>query len=268
MIRRLAQLWAKVHLNLKWPEEAVAYLDYGPHRIKLGVSSTMEYHTRLHSCKKEPETVSWIEETFQAGDVFYDIGANVGAYTLIAAAHWGRNLRIVAIEPSAINFSRLVRNLILNRCPEQVVPLPVALAKGTKISPFHYQNLDSGGALHALGRPLDHQGAPFQPVGTVPALTFDLDTLIKLFQLPAPHHIKLDVDGTEYDILQGAQQTLRTVRTILVELEQKHPDSAPIRVWLEQFGFKMVSVHPYRFHKDHPEFSGISNAIFQKAESK
>ena len=265
--RRAAQLRAKLHLRLGLPGEAVALLDYDRRLIKLGVSSAMEYHTRLHSCKKEPETVTWIEQEFMPGDVFYDIGANVGAYSLVAAAFWGPRLRIVAIEPSAVNFARLLHNLTLNGCAEQVTALPIALAQTTGIQPFHYSNLDPGGSLHALGQPLDFQGEPFRPIASCPTLAFDLDTLVQQFHLPSPTHLKLDVDGSELTILRGAERTLRTVRSLLVELDEHHPQSAEALDFLKGRGFHGATHYPYRYGNSHPEFKGIENVLFRREDN-
>ena len=224
----------------------------------------MEYHTRLHSCKKEPETIAWIENEFRPGDVFYDIGANVGAYTLVAATYWREAVRVVAIEPAALNFSRLLRNLSLNGTLAQVIPLPIALGEKTGIFPFHYQNLTAGGSLHALGEQKDYRGESFQPAASFPTLAYDLDTLIDQFQLPPPTHLKLDVDGTELNILQGARRTLSSVRSLLVELEAHHPQASQVRRLMAESGFEETSSHPYRYGKQHPEFEGVSNVIFHR----
>ncbi len=264
MMRRWLQLKAKFHLQWGLPGEAVALLDYDRCNIKLGVSSPMEYHTRLHSCKKEPETIAWIEQDFTTGDVFYDIGANVGTYTLVAAAYWKGAVPIVAIEPSAVNFHRLIRNLTLNGCREQVTPLPIALAQTTGILPFHYENLVAGGSLHTLGEARDYRGQEFHPLASYPLLAFDLDTLVEQFHLPPPTHLKLDVDGTELAILQGAHRTLRGVRSALVELEEHHPQAPRVRAFLQEQGFQEAASYPYRYGDIHPEFSGIFNVIFRK----
>lgn len=262
--RRLAQLRAKIHLGFKLPGESVALLDYDRHPIRIGVSSPMEYHTRLHSCKKEPETIRWIEEALAPGDVLYDIGANVGTYTLVADAVWRERIRIVSIEPSPINFARLLRNLALNRCEERVTALPVALADRTGLLPFHCQNLTAGGSLHALGEARDHRGEPFIPVATTSILSYDLDTLVEQFHLPEPTHLKLDVDGTELSILRGAPRTLRAARSVLVEVDDHRADGSAIQALLEEHGFRQAGRYPYRYAAAHPEFDGISNIIFQK----
>ena len=60
-------------------------LDFEKSDIHLSIESDIEYTTRLASCAKEPEMITWFEKFFKEGDVFYDIGANIGAYSLVAA---------------------------------------------------------------------------------------------------------------------------------------------------------------------------------------
>lgn len=247
-------------------DDAVALMDYGKRKIRLGVSSPVEYHTRLFSAMKEPETVEWIER-FQPGDVFYDVGANVGAYTLIAAAYWQGKVRTVAIEPSAYNFSRLLRNIALNDLERWVTPLSAALAEKTGLTEFHYTDTKAGSALHALGEARDFRDREFDPALSCRMMGFSLDELIDLFKLPPPTHLKLDVDGTELKILQGAARTLRSVRSVLVEQEAGHPQTAGVNALLAENGFTADSRHPYRFAKISPQFAGIENVIFSKERS-
>jgi len=257
----------KAKLRMRLGLEAAALLDYDKKRIRLGVSSAMEYHTRLHSCKKEPETIEWIERSFSPGDVFYDVGANVGAYSLVAAAFWEGAVRVVAFEPSAANYARLVHNLALNGLERFVTPLPIALGEKTALATLHYATLEAGGSLHVLNSTRDYRNVEFKPRMSCPTLVYDLDRLMELFGLPPPTHLKLDVDGTELEILRGAARTLRSVRSILVELEAGHPQTPAVTALLEEQGFKAVAKHPYRYGKQHPQFSGISNVIFSKTQT-
>lgn len=267
-LKRWSRLVAKVRLGLRLPGEGVAFLDYDRRPIRLGVSTDVEYHTRLHSCQKEPEVIEWIEQDMGPGDVLYDVGANVGAYALVAASYWGGAVTVVAVEPSAVNFARLVRNIALNSAGSAIIPLPVALSEATGLRIFHYENLSAGGALHALGEAVDYRGAPFRPVASCAMLAFDLDTLIEWFQLPRPTHMKLDVDGTELAILRGARRTLRNLRSVLMEVDAAHPQAEEARDFLREQGFEERASYPYRYGDAHPEFRGIANVMFWKMGSR
>ena len=209
------QLW----LLIRERTVMVRRMDYARHPILMCVDSWIENDYRLHSCKKEPETVEWIEKWFKPGDVFYDIGANVGAYSLVAFKALLGNIVIYSFEPGFTNFPQLCRNIHLNDANQAIFPFPVALSDRTSITNFHYQNLTPGGALHALGAPTDQNGKQFHPVCTLPALSYSLDHFVCQFELPFPNHIKIDVDGIECQILKGAQETLcrPELRSILVE---------------------------------------------------
>src|SRR6266446_5011490 len=60
---------------------------------------------------KEPQTIAWID-AMEHGAILWDIGANVGCYSLYAAK---RGLRVIAFEPSAANYAVLIRNIRLNQ---------------------------------------------------------------------------------------------------------------------------------------------------------
>jgi len=175
--------------------------------------------------------------------VFYDIGANVGAYSLVASRFLGDKSRIYAFEPGFVTFPQLCKNIYLNGAGEAIVPLQVALSDQTSITTFHYQNLVTGGALHALGDPIDQYGKQFQSVLTLPTLAYRLDDFVRQFGLPMPNHIKIDVDGTEYQILKGAEVTLShpELRSILLEFNEEHEDSDKIGQLLEEHGLVLHS---------------------------
>jgi FkbM family methyltransferase len=232
-----------------------ARLDYPEREIYLNVNSEFEHRVRVPSCSREPETVLWIERNFHEGDVFYDIGANVGAYTLVAAARFNGLVRVCAFEPSAINFSQLVRNLTLNGCAGTVTPLPVALADSTRIDVFNYHNLVSGAALHELGAPAADSPSA---VAQVPLLVFTLDDIVERFRLPAPSHIKIDVDGSESAVLAGGGRTLgaSSLRTLLIEMGLDPQANQALTDTLVGHGFALAERHPLK--------GGCANVLFAR----
>ena len=167
--------------------------------------------------------MQWIEEWVQPGEVFYDIGANVGAYTLVAALSPRSQARVVAFEPVAVNYAALTENVVLNGAADRITPLPVALDDSTRLETLHLRILDAGGARHTLGSPADADRA----MHPQPVLTFRLDELIEHMQLPRPAHIKLDVDGSEAAVLRGAERSLADpgLRSVLCELDHDAADS-------------------------------------------
>lgn len=243
-------------LKLKTAIDVKGRMDYESHDIYLHIDSLTEYETRLHSCEKEPDTVEWIETLMKPGDTFYDIGANVGAYSLVAAKFFQGAVKVYAFEPAFLNFSQLCRNLFLNRCQEIVIPLSVALSDKTRIDNFNYHDLVPGGSLHTLGEAIDYKGERFEPVLKQPVLSYRTDDLIAQFNLRVPNHIKIDVDGIELSVLRGANQTLSNaaLRSIVVELEEGK-NEVQVSEFVFSKGFQLHAKHRRRT-------PGMLNCIF------
>ncbi len=212
----------------------VRALDYPDARLLLHVDSAIELRTRIQSCHREPEMLQWMQRFFKPGDVFYDIGANVGAYSLLAASLGGGRINVVAFEPGATSYAQLCRNLALNPCGQWVRPFPIALSADTKLVQFHYSDLTGGAALHSV------DVAPERAVFSHTVMGIRLDDLVSMFGLPAPSHIKIDVDGGEAAVLTGAYQTLRSpsLKSVFIELEHGSADFAEVVAHLESCGLQ------------------------------
>lgn len=236
-------------------------MDYDKAPIWLSIESGVERGLRSRSARKEPETVQWIEQSLRAGDVLFDIGANIGAYSLIAVKATQGQATVYAIEPAFATFAQLTRNILLNRCEGRIIPLPVALSDRTGLSDFCYASLASGAASHRLaGQAEGWEGRSRPPALIQPTLSYRLDDLIAQCPLPCPTHLKLDVDGAELAVLRGAEAILqdRRVRSILVEVDVARPQASDIAGFLEARGFRRSSTHPHGQ-------STLSNDIFVRA---
>jgi len=150
--------------------------------------------------------------------VLYDIGANVGAFSLIAALDRGAS--VVAFEPGYATFARLCENIQLNGCADAIVPIPLPLGEETGLTTFFYRSLEPGQSRHALGAGADTP-APSTPYAQ-PMCVTTLDRAVADFKLPAPHHLKTDVDGAEAAVLEGAAELLvRRRPNVVVEVHSK-----------------------------------------------
>ena len=234
-------LWVRVAEHAR----RTGHLDYAHADIQMCVDSWVENDVRLHSCAKEPETIAWIESALKPGDVFFDIGANVGAYALVAYAHLGGNCAVYAFEPGFATFPQLCRNIALNRAEGAIVPLQLALSDAVTLAPFHYQNTLTGGALHSLGAAVNQFGRGFHPTVTLKTPAFRLDDLVAQLSLPWPNHIKIDVDGTERQVLEGACATIERpeLRTLLIELSERGSDRHAIDAFLTGRGLSSGAPH-------------------------
>lgn len=188
-----------------------------PEGLKVTARSRKEL--RRFTNEKDTGVLEWLR-SFREGDVFYDIGANVGSITLTAAAMHRDRIQIIAIEPSFSSFESLARNLAINDLLGSTIPLQLALLDRTGLRALNYRSTAAGTSLHAVGDPIDHEGEEFEPVAVQMVPTFRLDDLIEVLQLPVPTRIKIDVDGYEEPLLHGAVHTLSsgTVEELTVEI--------------------------------------------------
>ena len=191
---------------------------------------------------KEPDTIEWIEG-FTADDVFWDVGANVGVFSLYAAMR--RRVRVLAFEPFADNYMVLCKNIDINSVGDRIIAYCVAIAGNTELGLMNVAAPDMGTALHQFGSRGETSRYSTDTISTCAQgmLGFTIDDFIRQFQPPFPTRLKLDVDGLEWKILQGSRQTLRDprLRSIMVELSlsdaAERDDSL---AWLADAGFKLV----------------------------
>ena len=109
---------------------------------------------------KEPETLEWIDNIPEKS-VLWDIGANVGLYSVYAAKK--RSCQVWAFEPAVFNLELLARNIFLNGLTDQICIVPVALNESLGENHFRMSCTDWGGALSTFGQTFGADGKNFQP---------------------------------------------------------------------------------------------------------
>lgn len=198
----------------------IARLDYEGADLYIGVGTRAELHSRIRPVAKEPWTVRWLEASLRPGDVFWDVGANVGAYSLVAARAGGGRVRVVAVEPAYATYAALCDNVVLNGLADVISPLPLVLGDAPRVGVLSYSAVEAGAAIHTLDGAVERR---LDVAFRQPVLVHSVDDLVERFGLPAPTLMKVDVDGAEAAVLAGAARTLAagTVRSLLVEVERE-----------------------------------------------
>lgn len=160
----------------------------------------------------EPPIQECIANVVKPGEVCYDIGANLGFFTILLARLAGSAGIVYAFEPVPRNAEIVEGNARLNDM--------------TNISVLRYAVADRNGtselllAEHAGGAVLKSAGTPPDLVGSTMVETRTLDTLVEQNGLRPPTFVKIDVEGAELDVLQGMQSVLeRHGPTILLEVD-------------------------------------------------
>jgi len=199
--------------------------------FKLVVQSEIEIWRAADFWHKEPETIAWID-SFAPGSVFWDIGANVGVFSILAAS---RNIQTRGFEPEIENYNRFIENVDLNKY--DLLPINASNAAVSDFdgkSTFHVHHAGVGHSGGQIGAAVDESGREFKPVESYEVETYRIDTLAG--RLGVPNHIKIDVDGHEWRILQGAAGTLGNpeLKSVLVEVNNCY---AEINGYMQSFGF-------------------------------
>lgn len=159
---------------------------------------------------KEPETLAWIN-SFSDGDVLYDVGANIGLYSLYCAAVHPSCIAC-AFEPHEKNFNRLLDNVMLNNYGDRVKCHRFIIAEDSGKRDF----IESSPKIGSSG------GQMVDPGEECHTSCRSIDSLVYFtFNFPSPTHVKIDIDGQELKVIQGMKQVLKekTLKSVLVEVD-------------------------------------------------
>jgi len=169
----------------------------------------------------EPETLDWIDG-FAPGSVFWDIGANVGVYSLYAGKR--DDTEVVAFEPSPNSYAALCANIAENHL-NRVHAFCIALSERSGLGTLNMSRTYPGSVYNAFEQEVDMTGKPLSIERKQSAVGISADDLIEIFGAARPNHIKLDVDSTEVAILRGAERLLRSASLLSLAIENAIEDT-------------------------------------------
>lgn len=206
---------------------------------------------------EEPLMGRWLA-TFTSDDCFYDVGANIGSYSIIAAK---KGTHVFSCEAEINNLQLLYENLFLNNVTEKVFPIHIALHDETAVQTFFVRSFSKGDALHSISRPSIYidkfEGFKISTLG------MRLDDIIDTFKLPYPTRLKIDVDTNELNILKGAENVLNFCKEVYIELYFSFEEHKIILDLMRTKGFEIVDQE-----KDYrPFMEEMVNVLFRKTSS-
>jgi FkbM family methyltransferase len=204
--------------------------------LRMDVSTRLSTWRVLDYFTKEPETIAWIA-TMGEGDVLFDVGANVGLYSVWAAAT--RPVSVCAFEPEAGNYATLMENLRANKLTDRVQAFCLGVSDVARIGAMEVKDGPAGQSGHQVQVARSakfHVGGGKSQQGTV---TFPLDDLVYQRGLPCPTHLKVDVDGIEHAVIGGARRLIadRRLKSVMIELILQNDFHRPIIDLLVASGF-------------------------------
>lgn len=181
------------------------------------INSDLEEYRISSIFEKEPETIAWIDSICNSNSVFYDIGANIGIYTLYMN-YKNPMMQMFCFEPVQNNFNSLQNNIILNGA-KNVHPFNIALSNNNMITNLFISDTRNGNSGAQIEAPINEKGESFEAKKIEKILSFSLDYLVNNLNFPQPNFIKIDVDGHENEILDGMKVTLgnEQLKSLLIE---------------------------------------------------
>lgn len=191
----------------------------------------------IHRCwlgTYDPAESTLMKQHLRDGSICFDIGAQAGYHTLYASSLVGPSGRVFAFEPAPRNIASIKRHLVMNRLTNVTV-VEAAVSNFEGISHFDCAGSAVSGHLSANGG--------------LAVRTLSLDHEIDSGSLPEPDYIKIDAEGAELRILEGACKMLvRRHPTLSVETHQWLPDFPTVRQdciqFLCQLGYTLSETDP------------------------
>ena len=206
--------------------------------LKFHISNSLELEKVLKK-DYETEVLNIFLDHIRPSDIIFDIGANIGLYTLPCALKANKGL-VVAFEPVPMWFNRLQSNISLNSI-RNVKIYNLGLFRNNQDSKITIKNICGSG----MGSLINNYGENINLSNRleVNAQFINGDTFISENMIPLPNMIKIDVEGVELDVLFCLQKTINQpcCRLILVEVHPQFMKESPdkIKKFLTNSGFQI-----------------------------
>jgi FkbM family methyltransferase len=193
--------------------------------------------------EKEPQTTAWLRSTLRPSDVFLDIGANIGIFSIFAGKHIGPEGRVYACEPHLPTATQLLQNISANDLGDRVSVLSIAASGEDGFAPFLYKRWRQG----ASGSQLAVEGGPgmARSVGAELKAALTIDSMVERGIIRPPDLIKIDTDGIEIPITRGMEKLLRSAqrpRCLLIEIQEG--EYQPQVEYMTNCGYRVQETHP------------------------
>lgn len=188
----------------------------------------------------EPEMTKVLKAFLRPGDVFVDVGANEGYFSVIGARLVEEKGKVYAVEPQERIKGILKRNFELNHKAQQIIHIDRAISDRAKVETLHLTPTTNNSASSFI-RPTRY------PLQTQEVHCQTLETVFKENQITHCSLLKMDIESFEYEALMGAKELLKegVIHRIVIEfhpnlLEKRGKSVEDILSLLDQCNYKRV----------------------------
>ncbi|MBD1163512.1 FkbM family methyltransferase [Pelagibacterales bacterium SAG-MED11] len=173
---------------------------------------------------KEPDTIQWIDNFDKNKEIiFWDIGANIGLFSIYSAQKHKGKIKVIAFEPSSSNLRVLTRNISMNNFSNKIFVNQIALTnKKNVFLDMNEPDFIEGSSLNTFGEKFNFEGENFLAKQKYKIFGTTIDTMIDESYLDIPDYIKIDVDGLEHLILEGGDKVFKNkkIKSVLIEVNE------------------------------------------------
>ena len=235
--KRIDRYKSKNIIVSKNPEKSIKF--YTPSLIASFRSKTI--------FTKEPDTIDWLNENGSKYNCFFDIGANLGLYSIYYAKKF--DAKVFSFEPSFKNLELLARNIRLNSLQEHITIISNPLTEKFLVSKYFQGDFKAGAAEASFdnkGYVKEHEIKNKHTIKNKEKIFYNtlgisIDNLIDKNLIDLPKLIKIDVDGNEIEILNGCTNFLEKAKKISILIETRPETEKAVEQKLINYGFKKIS---------------------------
>ncbi len=167
---------------------------------------------------KEKEVRFFIDKYLDNNSIFFDIGANIGIFSLYSAIT--KNAYVYCFEPEYSNLSLLKENIINSSLTSKIFPYSLAVGNKLAITNLHVADFTPGAAVSSISdKKIDKTHEGFDVIWKEGVMEVTLDFVCESLNL-VPEMIKIDTDGNEKNVLLGAENTLKDDKLKFIIMEK------------------------------------------------
>ncbi len=220
-----------------------------PYKIKVIVTNNFEYQSRFKlAYTAEPMLNEWANQIIGCNDIVYDVGANVGNYSILFAKkiqHYDGSGHIYSFEPNDLNYKKLRENVSINIVESFITSLQIGLSNSDTLLNYVEERPNTVGASGKITDKKSNNSV----------LALKIDTIINLKNIQQPNHIKIDIDFFTSKLFENTDWlNLKSLKSVYIEMKPSE----------EKYIFDKFYQNYFKLYKKHKESLDNTNYLFTK----
>lgn len=217
-------------------------VSYKGQKLKFAATNPKCYYFAESIDRREPDTNDWMSQITNK-DVFFDVGANNSVFAILASGVYGATS--YAFEPHFASYYISQKNIYANKLENKVKLFPIAVSEKTSLDSLFLSSATAGKSLNNFGDARPSEDKLWNAVIPQPAVSMSIDEICQQLDT-IPTFLKIDVDGIEAKIVEGAMKTLSspTLKELMIEFDGKKNCDVRAAEKIIDAGFNLDRVGP------------------------